>query len=759
MEILQTKIYNKTDNFNLTKGQSYPDLKSTFIVHQKDNKHGKIYITDYNGYCIEIFDIELNQKIEDLIRNFDAYKLSVSQQFNQFKSDLQDYAVEKDSALKTELTEKITENKTSLDNLKKKLPKDLKIEGNKLKLILNDDTVLGDITITVSGQNTKIKEFKYDAGIFKIVDTEDNVFPSGINLTQLFAPKNHNHDTEYVKLDDSRITTQYLPLSWNRRNNKEIIKTQSDGWLRINEDGAEEHGVYFGGSVLRTDNQLQVGEGGKVFRTISENGAESIIIGNKIRIRTRDDNHIAFGSTEWTKLIYGEFAGIKIWNNADNNKIVLAGGGVKNISDLNIGGRNLLRGSADLILANQPYYLQSNYAGNGEYVDETFMGNKVLKLIHNWQGFQCRTTFEDRPMVISFWAKTSKEGVKFTGIVDTNITFLNGTSLISDGKWHRYSIGKNDGRIITSNKANQGFIEFYKDSGHIEEVYVSSFKIEYSSTPTDWSPAPEDLTTKNLYNTITDAHNFLKRDNDLHFGSGSNIANAPSISFYEMFGFTHSNRNWGVIFAKNIDEDDKTIYVKQIINGSYKDWFKLTEQQFEHGGLSINYLNDNKFRKTGVYYVTTPGVGSGLLVSFRAGGSTSTLELYKSHWSAETRLSVRNTIDGNRFNDDNGAFRELAWLKDVYREGTIINTTRQILEDEANRVIFVTNSIDNCALNAFPNRHSVTLRKTFDGGYVNFTCLGKNIIYTGDNTFHGRKGSTAFISIFDNDCYIDIKNI
>ena len=114
MEILQTKIYNKTDNFNLTKGQSYPDLKSTFIVHQKDNKHGKIYITDYNGYCIEIFDIELNQKIEDLIQNFDAYKLSVSQQFNQFKSDLQDYAVEKDSALKTELTEKITENKTSL---------------------------------------------------------------------------------------------------------------------------------------------------------------------------------------------------------------------------------------------------------------------------------------------------------------------------------------------------------------------------------------------------------------------------------------------------------------------------------------------------------------------------------------------------------------------------------------------------------------------------------------------------------------------
>ena len=390
MEILQTKIYNKTDNFNLTKGQSYPDLKSTFIVHQKDNKHGKIYITDYNGYCIEIFDIELNQKIEDLIQNFDAYKLSVSQQFNQFKSDLQDYAVEKDSALKTELTGKITENKTSLDNLKKKLPKDLKIEGNKLKLILNDDTVLSDITITVSGQNTKIKEFKYDAGVFKIVDTEDNVFPSGINLTQLFAPKNHNHDTEYVKLDDSRITTQYLPLAGGTLNGNLFLKTAAkfniwgnDSGLDLKTKGTLQFGSSSGiinfrttstdfenwsdpfinfntTSGIITTKSLQIGEGGNKIR-LSNDGTIDIL--NRTKIVSRTNGDVAFGNNAFNDLVYGEFKGIKIWNNNSDDKIVLAGGGVKNLSDFNFLPLHALNNTNDIntYLSNGKFFAAETY--------------------------------------------------------------------------------------------------------------------------------------------------------------------------------------------------------------------------------------------------------------------------------------------------------------------------------------------------------------------------------------------------------------
>lgn len=91
--------------------------------------------------------------------------------------------------------------------------------------------------------------------------------------------------------------------------------------------------------------------------------------------------------------------------------------------------------------------------------------------------------------------------------------------------------------------------------------------------------------------------------------------------------------------------------------------------------------------------------------------------------------------------------------------GLDINGTRQILPDEADKVIFVTNSIDNCALNVFPDRCSVTFRKVFAGGNVTFTCLGKQIIYTGDNAFNGGDGSTAVVSIWNNKCYIDIRNV
>lgn len=174
------------------------------------------------------------------------------------------------------------------------------------------------------------------------------------------------------------------------------------------------------------------------------------------------------------------------------------------------------------------------------------------------------------------------------------------------------------------------------------------------------------------YQNITDAHTFLNKASSLLFGSGANIAHAPSNSYYEMVGFTHSSHSWGFIIAKDLDVDDKTLYVKQVISGSYADWFKIRE----HSPI-----------------------------------------------------------------------------------GNVISSTRQILENEADKVIFVTNSIDNCALNVFPDRCSVTFRKVFAGGNVNFTCLGKQIIYTGDKAFNGGDGSTAVVSIYGNKCYIDIRNV
>ena len=683
MEILQTKIYNKTDNFDLEKGQSYPDLKSTLIIHQKDVKNGKIYVTDYDGYCIEIFDIELNQKMEDLIRNFDAYKLSVSQLFNETKVELKQDSKDKDDVLKQSLTEKITENKTSIENLRKKLPKDLKIEGNKLKLILNDDTVLGDITITVSSQNTKIKEFKYDAGVFKIIDTEDNIFPSGTDLTQLFAPKNHNHDTEYVKLNDSRITTQYLPLSWNKRNNKEIIRTQSDNWLRINDLISHPNGVYFGNSVVRTDNQIQVGEDGDKIR-LSNDGTIDIL--NRTKIVSRNNGDIAFGNNAFNDLVYGEFKGIKIWGNNSDDKVVLAGGGVKNLSDFNFLPLYALNNTNDI----------NTYLSNGKFFAAESYNTQNMPANDWWHVFGGRHTNGGNNFSYYFAIPFSNRG-------DDNFYFKNVRN--DSATWTKF-IGFKD--------AGRGYQEMYNEHGyHLHYPAGRAFRVYQGN-----------IGSGILKLAVTETEVFSPK----RIESDS--------------GFHYRNRSNDDVLLNN--------------GGSlHKDNFFINRGN----PYNITGATLNTFRSlpSGGYYVNNGG-GSGLLLSFVGGGSTSSLEFYKADWQPETRIQVRNTVDSNRFNDDNGGFRDLAWFSDLYRSGATISGDWLAEKSYQNSTIFVQNYC-NIELSELDNFGSISFCKVFTGGNITFSCHRKTIIYTSSNTFNGGEGSIATVSIFYNKCYIDIKNV
>nr|WP_314752147.1 hypothetical protein [uncultured Capnocytophaga sp.] len=177
-------------------------------------------------------------------------------------------------------------------------------------------------------------------------------------------------------------------------------------------------------------------------------------------------------------------------------------------SNIEVGGRNLLRETANFVLKNEPYYLQGNYAGGLVLSSETFRGNKSYLLKWSWQGFQCRSNFEKRPTIISFWAKTTKDNITFQSITDSeNVTYPDSNRIISDGQWHRYTIfGKNGIKLY--NDGNQGFVEFIKNgSEFVQELYVSSFKIEYGNKPTDWTPAPEDVENQILTaKTATEAY-------------------------------------------------------------------------------------------------------------------------------------------------------------------------------------------------------------------------------------------------------------
>lgn len=94
----------------------------------------------------------------------------------------------------------------------------------------------------------------------------------------------------------------------------------------------------------------------------------------------------------------------------------------------------------------------------------------------------------------------------------------------------------------------------------------------------------------------------------------------------------------------------------------------------------------------------------------------------------------------------------------VPRAGVAIGSNWTAVVEHQNNTIFVENSL-SIELNQLQNMGSLSFIKTFDAGAVTFTCAGKNIIYPFDNTFNGKKGSTAVVSIHNNDCYIRISNI
>lgn len=166
---------------------------------------------------------------------------------------------------------------------------------------------------------------------------------------------------------------------------------------------------------------------------------------------------------------------------------------------------------------------------------------------------------------------------------------------------------------------------------------------------------------------------------------------------------------------------------------------------------------DNITRKQGGYTIQSNG-GSGAYLIFYTAGSTSTIEIFKKDWYAATRLSVRNTVDSSRFNEDNGAFRDLAWYGDIYRVGAEIGSNWTAVEQWQNGVIFVSTSL-NIDLSFLKNMGNMSFRKVFAGGNVTFSCTGKQIVYTGDTSFNGGDGSTAVVSVYGNKCYIDIRNV
>ena len=173
-------------------------------------------------------------------------------------------------------------------------------------------------------------------------------------------------------------------------------------------------------------------------------------------------------------------------------------------SNIQVGGRNILRETKQFIVNEQPNHMGFTWSRNaGEVIAERFNGNVIRKITNaDYRGINAIIPpIVGKPVIISFWAKTSGNG-KFTNFatsnqsiqdnISTSLVYSNNQTLINDGQWHRYTIYNPNGMYFHNNGGN-GFIEFTEVSG---EIYYSSIKIEIGNTPTDWSPAPEDVETQ-----------------------------------------------------------------------------------------------------------------------------------------------------------------------------------------------------------------------------------------------------------------------
>ena len=233
--------------------------------------------------------------------------------------------------------------------------------------------------------------------------------------------------------------------------------------------------------------------------------------------------------------------------------------------------------------------------------------------------------------------------------------------------------------------------------------------------------------------------------------AGSEVINENTISYNDLadkpnlnFAPAGHRHNWDEIDGK------PALATEGKIQEAVSDVFQYRRV------IPFSELN-NITRKQGEYTILNAG-GSGAYLMFYTAGSTSSIEIFKKDWYATTRLGVRNTVDGSRFNEDNGNFRDLAWYSDVYRAGAVIGTSWAAEKEWQNGVIFVQTSL-NVDLSGLQHLGNMSFRKVFAGGEVTFSCTGKQIVYTGDTSFNGGDGSTAVVSVYGNKCYIDIRNV
>ena len=165
------------------------------------------------------------------------------------------------------------------------------------------------------------------------------------------------------------------------------------------------------------------------------------------------------------------------------------------INNLEIGGRNLARGTA---FANSTdlshWYKNQNPILSVEDGSLKIVGNQTSST----PGAYTLVSVDEGSCTVSFWYKAITSG----GAILSGIGLWNGTSIvinhncnitISDTEWHYYSHTFE----LTSSQAssiNRLYIFLHQANHAVTDgLYINRLKLEKGNRATDWSPAPEDV--------------------------------------------------------------------------------------------------------------------------------------------------------------------------------------------------------------------------------------------------------------------------
>ena len=472
---------------------------------------------------------------------------------------------------------------------------------------------------------------------------------------------------------------------------------------------------------------------------------------NVTRLHTSGED-LVIGNLAWNDLRYLKTKGIKIWGNEDNNKVVLAGGGVKLLSEISL-------------------WNKVNHSQYGEVLDSNYKNVKINSIFLEGDNNSKTTMWSHNNMLYvgsknynSFTKIFSDGFVKYgktkgdilLGDGDSSKKFIGGVNYLIHTKPTVYSLAV--GSNISVDYSNVEFVRFTVGSPNdnwcsaqsfLSNDFLSSFNGKHFTLSFDVRVVNGTLKAPTVYfqNMGANYYSTLPVDDEI----------TETGKWYRRYivGYaTSSNYNIHFGFAELSGVYDLTNF--KIEYGEFPTDFSLDRNFKNYSGvygLDISNINVWKDIPQGVHRVHRSGEG-GIMVIFKTASSSSAIKLLSPTY-VNHRLQYAWEIDNNRIGNN---FRELAYYEDVIRKGYVSNGGILNQYDHSNSTIFVRSS-GNFELFPLENLTSCSFIKVFDGGNVTFSCSGKTIITRGDTQFNGAKGSTAVVSIYENECYVRISNV